>query len=98
MARGMEPFSTGVPRDISRSVSHSVTLEKNTDDRTMIRARMLELAEMVAMRLRCEKMEARGFSLTWRYPDFSTFTKRTTVPFYTQDGKTIWNIVGKLMD
>jgi DNA polymerase IV len=42
-------------------------------------------------------MEARGFSLTWRYPDFSTFTKRTTISFYTQDGKTIWNIVGKLM-
>ena len=39
---------------------------------------------------------ARGFSLTWRYPEFSTFTKRTTVSFYTQEGKTIWNIVGQL--
>jgi DNA polymerase-4 len=98
MARGIEPFSTGVPHDTARSVSHSVTLEKNTGDRTMIRARMLELSEMVAMRLRREKVEARGFLLTWRYPDFSTFTKRTTISFYTQDGKTIWNIVGKLMD
>jgi DNA polymerase-4 len=98
MARGMEPLSAGAPHHIPRSVGHSVTLERNTGDRTMIRARMLELAEMVAMRLRREKVEARGFSLTWRYPDFSTFTKRTTVSFYTQDGKTIWNIVGQLMD
>ena len=98
MARGIEPFSVGAPRDISHSVSHSMTLEKDTGDRAMIRARMLDLAEMVAMRLRREKMEARGFSLTWRYSDFSTFTKRITVPFYTQDGKTIWNIVEGLMD
>jgi DNA polymerase IV len=98
MARGMEPFSAGSSRDIPRSVGHSITLEQNTGDRTLIRARMLELAEMVAMRLRREKVEARGFSITWRYPDFSTFTKRTTAPFYTQDGKTIWNIVGTLMD
>ena len=98
MARGIEPFTVGASHDISRSVSHSITLEKNTGDRTIIRARMLELAEMVAMRLRHEKVEARGFSLTWRYPDFSTFTKRTTVSFYTQDGKTIWNVVGQLMD
>ncbi len=98
MARGMEPFTGGRSRDISRSIGHSMTLEKDTGDRTMIRARILELAEMVAMRLRREKMEARGFSLTWRYPDFSTFTKRTTVPFYTQYGKAIWNIVVQLMD
>jgi len=98
MARGVEPSTDSPSHDIPRSIGHSVTLEKNTGDRTMIRARMLELSEMVAMRLRREKVEAKGFSLTWRYPDFSTFTKRTTVSFYTQDGKAIWNIVGALMD
>jgi len=53
---------------------------------------------MVAMRLRREKVKARGFLLTWRYPEFGTSTKRTTVSFYTQEGKTMWNIVGQLMD
>jgi len=52
---------------------------------------------MVAMRLRREKVKARGFLLTWRYPEFGTSTKRTTVSFYTQEGKTIWNIAGQLM-
>jgi hypothetical protein len=31
---------------------------------------------MVARRLRKEGVAARGFSLTWRYPDFTTYTKR----------------------
>jgi DNA polymerase-4 len=98
MARGIEPSSSGMPHDIPKSIGHSMTFEKDIGDRVMIRARILELAEMVAVRLRREGLTARGFSLTWRYPDFSTFTKRITMPFYTQDGKVIWNVIADLMD
>jgi len=98
IARGLEPFPAGVSRDVPRSIGHSMTYEKNIGDRAMIGARILELAEMVAARLRREKVAAKGISLTWRYPDFTTCTKRVTIGFFTQDGSTIYGAAAGLMD
>ena len=98
IARGLEPFPADGGHSAVRSVGHSMTYEKNTGDRSMIKARILELAEMVATRLRREKMEAKSFSLTWRYPDFSTYTRRSSIKFFTQDGRVIYEAAAGLMD
>ena len=98
MARGIDPFRAQVPGDLPKSIGHSMTFEKDIGDRMMIRARLLELSEMVARRLRKEKVVAKGFSLTWRYPDFTTFTKRITLPFYTPGGRIIYETVTALID
>lgn len=98
IVRGCEPFTGDAGSDAVRSIGHSMTYEKDISDRALIRARILELAEMVAARLRREKMTAKGFSLTWRYPDFTTCTKRITMRFFTREGMTIYDIVAGMMD
>ncbi|HOE17002.1 MAG TPA: DNA polymerase IV [Syntrophorhabdaceae bacterium] len=98
MARGIDPFRTQDQGGLPGSIGHSMTFEKNIGDRRMIRARLLELSGMVARRLRKEKVAAKGFSLTLRYPDFTTFTKRTTLPFYTVSGRIIYETVTALLD
>ncbi len=98
MARGIDPFRAQDPGGLPKSIGHSMTFEKNIGDRMMIRARLLELSEMVARRLRKEKVVAKGFSLTLRYPDFTTFTKRITLPFYAPGGRMIYETVTALLD
>lgn len=98
IARGLEPFPSGGGSGVPRSIGHSMTYEKDIGDRAMIGARILELAEMVAARLRREKVAAKGFSLTWRYPDFTTCTRRATIGFFTQDGRVIYDAAAGLMN
>jgi DNA polymerase-4 len=98
MARGTDPFRARDQGGLPRSIGHSMTFEKNIGDRVVIRARLLELSGMVARRLRKEKIVAKGFSLTLRYPDFTTLTKRITLPFYTPNGRIIYETVTALLD
>lgn len=97
ISRGLEPFPAG-GSGAPRSIGHSMTYEKNIGDKAMITARILELAEMVAARLRREKMTAKGICLIWRYPDFTTCAKRVTIRFFTQDGRVIYDAAAGLMD
>ncbi|MCX5799359.1 MAG: DNA polymerase IV [Proteobacteria bacterium] len=98
MAQGIEPSGDKHSGRPSISIGHSMTFEEDIGDRAAIKSYILELSEMVGRRLRKEGMTARGFSLTWRYPDFTTYTKRCSIPFHTQDGKMIYQVTGTLMD
>jgi DNA polymerase-4 len=98
MAQGIEPPKDECPGKLPASIGHSMTLEQDIGDRVAIKAHILELSEMVTRRLRKEGVAARGFSLTWRYPDFTTYTKRVSIPFHTQDSKMVYQVIGKLMD
>lgn len=55
-----------------KSVGHSMTLDRDTTDREEMRARILQLSEMVGARARRHGVEGRCVHLTVRFDDFTT--------------------------
>jgi DNA polymerase-4 len=60
----------------SKSMGHSMTLDEDCSDITMIERHILQLSEKVGRRLRRGSYSGRTVSLTLRYADFHTFTKQ----------------------
>src|SRR3990172_3429700 len=63
----------------AKSVGHSMTLNRDESDMETLERHVLQLSEMVGRRLRRGGYAGRTIALTLRYPDFNTFTKRSTV-------------------
>ena len=66
----------------AKSVGHSMTLDRDVSDIETLEQYILQLSEMVGRRLRRGGYAGRTVALTLRYPDFTTFTKRSTVGMY----------------
>jgi len=62
------------------SISHSVTLSDDITDRSSMGKVLQTLAEMVGRRARRHNCRGNALTLTWRYDDFSTRTRRATLP------------------
>lgn len=60
----------------SKSMGHSMTLDEDCSDTTMIERHILQLSEKVGRRLRRGSYSGRTVSLTLRYADFHTFSKQ----------------------
>jgi DNA polymerase-4 len=60
----------------AKSMGHSMTLDEDCSDITMIERHILQLSEKVGRRLRRGSYSGRTVSLTLRYADFHTFTKQ----------------------
>jgi DNA polymerase-4 len=63
----------------AKSISHSVTLEKDTSDPLVLRKVLSQLSEKVSKRMRQDSFFCRRVTLTVRYSDFYTFTKQKTL-------------------
>ncbi len=66
----------------AKSVGHSLTLDRDLCDMETLERHILQLSEMVGRRLRGGGYAGRTVALTLRYPDFTTFTRRSTVGMY----------------
>ena len=66
----------------AKSVGHSMTLDRDVSDMETLERHILQLSEMVGRRLRRSGYAGRTVALTLRYPDFNTFTRRSTVGMY----------------
>ena len=66
----------------AKSVGHSMTLDRDVSDIETLEQYILQLSEMVGRRLRRGGYAGRTVALTLRYPDFTTFTRRSTVGMY----------------
>ena len=62
-----------------KSIGHSVTLPRDLTDRPSMAKVLLTLSEMVGRRARRNTCCGKALTLTWRYHDFSTRTKRATM-------------------
>lgn len=62
----------------AKSISHSVTLERDTSDPDTLRKVLLQLSERVSRRMRKEGVYGSRVILTVRYSDFFTFSKQKT--------------------
>lgn len=77
----------------AKTIGHSMTLAQDTTDREALERVLLQLAEMVARRMRREAgalgYRGRTVCVTFRYADFTTFTHQTTLAHATDDGSAI---------
>ena len=68
----------------AKSISHEHTFNEDTSDTKVLEATLAKLSEMVARRLREQKLHARTVQLKLRYSDFSTITRAHTLDHATQ--------------
>jgi DNA polymerase-4 len=67
-----------------KSISHEHTFSEDTANREQLETALLKLSEMVAKRLRGQKLYAKTIQLKMRYEDFSTYTRALTLDHATQ--------------
>lgn len=82
-----------------KSIGHSYTLPKNTEDHRIIKSYLLILADKVAWRLRRDGYAARCVTVSIRYDDFSGVRQQRCFTEHISDGLKIfqiaWNMVQK---
>ncbi len=67
-----------------KSISHEHTFDQDVENRETLETTLLKLSEMVAKRLRAQKLYSKTIQLKLRYEDFSTFTRAHTLDHATQ--------------
>jgi nucleotidyltransferase/DNA polymerase involved in DNA repair len=81
----------------TKSISSEHTFDVDTADLDQIKKCLLEQCEEVGLRLRQEKIAARTVQLKLRYADFTTLTRRRTLPQPTQDEMMLYEVAGQLL-
>jgi DNA polymerase IV len=81
----------------TKSISSEHTFDVDTADLDQIKKCLLEQCEEVGLRLRQEKVAARTVQLKLRYADFTTLTRRKTLPQPTQDEMVLYEVAGQLL-
>jgi len=78
-------FDADIGEDLGpKSISHEHTYDRDTSDTEKLETALARLSEMVARRLREQKLQARTVQLKLRYSDFTTITRAHTLPQPTQ--------------
>ncbi len=76
----------------TKSMGHSLTLDKDTRDMAVVRHRLLQLSEQVGRRLRQDRYAGRTVSLVLRYADFTTKVRQRSLKTHINDGHRIYQI------
>jgi DNA polymerase-4 len=79
LARGEDDRAVTTQREV-KSVSHETTFARDVTDPETLRAALVALADKVAARMRASQLQGRTVQLKVRYEDFSTVTRRATLP------------------
>ena len=79
-----------------KSISHEHTYNEDTADGDKLETTLARLSEMVARRLREQKLQARTVQLKLRYADFTTITRAHTLSQATQIDSEIFATVREL--
>jgi len=74
----------------AKSMSHSYTLPRPVQNRETAFRYLLWLAEKVGRRLRRRHYEGQTLHTTVRFSDFETISKQKNLPFFVNDGKSIF--------
>lgn len=81
-----------------KSVGHEMTFETNITDPTVIRAELLRMSNMVAVRLRKANLVGRTVVLKLRFGDFTTVTRSRTIAEPTDLGRKIYEEVREIYE
>ncbi len=99
MGQGIDP-SPVVPlgeEPEPKSIGHSTTLPRDISDKERIHQTLLRLSEMVARRARRNHLCGRTVTLTLRYADFTTFSKRMRLDDFLHHGPEIYLTVREIL-
>jgi hypothetical protein len=78
-------------------MGHSMTLDEDCTDRTMIERHLLQLSERVGQRLRRGGYRGRTVTLTIRHADFHTFSKQRRLQHTVNHGLDIYAAAAGLL-
>jgi DNA polymerase-4 len=81
----------------TKSIGHEFTFNTDLTDITTIKRELLELATMVAKRLRRYQFQGRTVTLKVKYHDFKQITRSATIKQHTADSKKIYEEVLQLL-
>lgn len=81
----------------SRSMGHSMTLDRDCSDRREMERHILELSEKVARRLRRGLYSGRTVTLTLRYADFRTFSRQRRLLHSVNHGPDIYSAAAGIL-
>ena len=101
MGRGIDgsPVIPAEEAEEVKSVGHSMTLEKDIDERKEILKFLLQLSEMVGRRARRYRVWGKTVTLSIRYADFGTWMgKQETLPRYINQSGEIYRAAVKILD
>lgn len=85
--------------DEVKSVGHSMTLERDIEDRKEILKFLLQLSEMVGRRARRYSVWGKTITLSIRYADFDTWVgKQETLPQYINQSEDIYRAAVAILD
>ena len=87
-----------VPDREAKSISHETTFAEDIDDRDVLRAWLVELAEQVGRRLRRHELSGRTVQLKLRFADFHTITRSKTLSGSTNITGEIWQTAAELLE
>ena len=85
------------PGSETKSISNETTFEEDVSDAAVLERTLREMADEVGRRLRAEGVRARTVQLKLRWSDFTTLTRRTTLPEATDDEGRIAEVAIKLL-
>ena len=85
------------PPGAAKSMSRETTFGKDTKDRSQIEATLRYLSERVGAELRQKDKQTRCITLKLRYADFTTITRRHTLPQTSDTDQTIFDTGLKLL-
>jgi DNA polymerase-4 len=80
----------------AKSISHSVTLEKDTSDPNILKKVLLQLSERVSRRMRKQGFYGQRIAITVRYSDFFTFSKQKTLSKWVNSGNEIFQYASEI--
>jgi DNA polymerase-4 len=97
LVRGVDDREV-VPDREAKSISHEVTFRADLEDHDHLRAVLLDQTEQVTRRLRRHGRLARTVAIKIRSGDFTTLTRRTTLPAPTDHTDEIWQAAKDLFE
>ena len=81
-----------------KSLSHERTFHEDTADLELIAKTLLQLSEDVSRRSRRHSAQGKCVTLKWRYSDFSTLSRQSTLKTPTSDPLVIFRTVWKQVE
>jgi len=96
-ANGIDDRKVELP-GAAKSISRETTFDKDTKDRSLLKATLRYLGERVGADLRRQGKQTRCIVLKLRYADFTTITRSHTLPQTIDSDQTIFDTGTKLLN
>lgn len=96
LARGIDNRQVDSSRDV-KTVSSESTFHRDIEDREILLARMIELCESVAARMRAQELKGRTVTVKIRFADFATITRSRTLGGETSNTDALWQVARNLL-